>query len=299
MKGEKAFDAYFSSVYGQRWPAIKQALFQEDLKVARHNQFSPLVEFKGVGKKHPFLEHCFSVDENFDLSLSDQNLLPYYRMDPASVIAARQLEIAQGQEVLDMCAAPGGKSLILAESLFVAGYQQQQQDLQGLLVVNEMSAKRRYRLMSVVKRYLPKEVRALVKVKGLDGSVFGLRQKQSFDKILLDAPCSGERGVVNKASELQTWTEKRSKSFAIRQYSLLASAFAALKSGGQIVYSTCSISPYENDGVIKKLMKRKSGEFEVEDLPALGPSETTEFGRQFLPDQQGWGPIFYSSIRKL
>lgn len=298
-QGEEVFDAYFSSVYSDRWTAIKNALHNEDLKIARKNQFfkNGIEDDPGIGEPHPFLEKCFAVTEAFDLGNYDSSLLPFYRMDPASVIAARELGVKPGESVLDMCAAPGGKSLILAEDLFNAS--SETLDLEGNFVANEMSARRRFRMMSVFKRYIPKEARSQINIKGVDGSVIGLRKKEAFDRILLDAPCSGERGVVQKKSDLATWKEKRSKSFGIRQYALLSSAFMSLKSGGNILYSTCSISPHENDEVIRKLKKRKEGEFEISPLKELGPSESTEFGRQFLPDKDGWGPIFYCKIQKL
>lgn len=297
-KGEEAFDEYFSTVYQERWEKIKKSLLLDDLKVARKNLFYPqdsqYEPLPGVGGAHEFLENCYAVEEGFDLSLVESPLLPYYKMDPASVIAARALQVQPGDLVLDMCAAPGGKSLVLMEDLVGTG----DWDTTGRLVANEMSAKRKFRMMSVFKRYLPKEIRSMVTIKGMDGSKIGLNKKNHFDRILLDAPCSGERGVIQKKSDLDLWKEKRSKSFGIRQYSLLSSAFTALKEGGRIVYSTCSISPHENDAVIAKLEKRKSGEFKVIQADPVGPSEETQYGFQFLPDRDGWGPIYYAIIEK-
>ncbi len=297
--GVEAFDHYFGQIYGDRWPAIREGLENKDAKVARANLFLPErpQKFPGVGVTVDELDHCYEVDEHFDLALWEQNLLPYYRMDPASVVAARTLVIEKGDRVLDMCAAPGGKSLVLMEQL-TGAFESEDWNLEGELVANEMSAKRRFRMMSVFKRYLPKEVRSRIKIKGWDGSLFGRRQPESFERILLDAPCSGERGVLQKASDLALWKEKRSKNFGVRQYSLLASAFDALKPGGQLVYSTCSMSPHENDEVITKLGKRKKDQFQIEEIATPKGFTATEFGFQALPDQQGWGPIYFCSIYK-
>ncbi len=302
VDGTVVFNEYFTSVYGDRWTGIHDALLKDDKKVARRNLFfrqeqAQASAEEGIGAPHEFLPHCFEINESFDLGLFDTPMLPYYRMDPASIIAAQSLAVQPGDAVLDMCAAPGGKSLVLLESL-TAAQEGECLDLSGRFVANEMSAKRKFRMMSVFKRYLPKEVRSIVKIRGVDGSIIGLNKKQDFDRILLDAPCSGERGVVHKKSELQTWKVKRTKSFGIRQYSLLSSAFMALKPGGRIVYSTCSISPHENDEVIRKLIKRKKNEIDILELDPIGPSEKTEFGQQFLPDRDGWGPIYYSVIQK-
>jgi 16S rRNA C967 or C1407 C5-methylase (RsmB/RsmF family) len=249
-----------------------------------------------VGEAVPEVDHCFSLTERFDLAQENKTLLPYYRMDPASVVAARALKVQPGDRVLDMCAAPGGKTLILLELLFPPGAEPE--ETRGEMVANEMSAKRRFRLMSVLKRYVPKELRSKVKVTGKEASIFGRSDQESFDRVLLDAPCSGERGVVQKASDLAMWKEKRSKNFGIRQYALLAGGFDSLRPGGQLIYSTCSLSPHENDQVIAKLYKRKPETFDVEALATPPGFEATEYGFQALPDRQGWGPIYFASIYK-
>ncbi len=298
--GTEAFNNYFEQVYGERWAGIREALLSKDAKVARQNLFLKEGfpdEFPGVGAVIAELDYCREVNEKFDLGQWDQSLFPYYRMDPASVVAGKTLRIEPGERVLDMCAAPGGKSLVLIEKLMAAD-QNGDWDLTGEIVCNEMSAKRRFRMMSVFKRYLPKQVRSRVKIKGMDGSLFGLNQPERYDRVLLDAPCSGERGVIQKSSDLAMWKEKRSKNFGIRQYSLLASAFDTLKPGGQLVYSTCSLSPHENDRVIEKLQKRKEGLFEIDKLSTPQGFEVTEWGFQALPDRQGWGPIYFCSLCK-
>lgn len=299
LKGEAAFDQFFTEVYGERWAQIKLALNNDDAKIARQNLFyqsqSP-VSLVGVGEPVSGVDNAFAIDEDFDLGQWTEQQLPFYRMDPASLFPAKALAVAAGDQVLDMCAAPGGKTLVLMEDL--AGLNgQSEPDLSGQMVANELSPKRRHRMMSVFKRYLPKEVRSMIRITGADGSRIGLERKEVFDKILLDAPCSGERGLIHKPADLETWKVKRTKSFGIRQYALLASAFMALKPGGRLVYSTCSISPHENDGVISKLGKRQKDLFTVVfDQDRFG--ERTEFGTQFLPDRSGWGPIYYSIIEK-
>ncbi|MCB0377821.1 MAG: RsmB/NOP family class I SAM-dependent RNA methyltransferase [Bdellovibrionales bacterium] len=296
MTADKAliFDQHFSEIYGERWPQLRQALLANEVKVARINAFykeDPSLQSLGpewgLGKELSDPPGCREIFENFDLNRFTTPILPVYRMDPASLFPALALDAKPGERVLDMCAAPGGKSLVVIEAM----------QGEGEFTANELAAKRRFRMMSVFKRYLPKDIRAMVKITGKDGSRIGLGKKDYFDRILLDAPCSGERGVVQKASELAQWKPKRTKSFAIRQYALLSSAFMALKPGGRLVYSTCSISPAENDGVIDKLFKRHEGLFDVLESPfAFG--EKTQHGIQFLPDQEGWGPIFYSILEK-
>jgi 5-methylcytosine rRNA methyltransferase NSUN4 len=313
------FDLYFSQVFGEeRWIPLRASLLAEPCKVARRNLFFDAQRWEQksrdwVGPSYPELKHVYQLIEGVDYFNMDESLLPVYRMDPASIVAARALGVEPGQDVLDMCAAPGGKSLILAEDLFVTsgateelsgGGESSPPPSIGRLVLNELSPKRRHRMMSVIKRYVPKEIRSRIDIRGEDASRLGLREKESYDRILIDAPCSGERGLMEKASELKAWKEKRSKNFSVRQYSLLASAFMCLKSGGRLVYSTCSISPHENDGVIAKLFKKRDkkglGDFRVIQADHLTEVKT-EFGYHYLPDQPfpGWGPIYFCIIEKL
>ena len=262
--------------FGERWKPLKQALQADAFHVARKNAFyfrahpyAGVGQFAelGIGAPYPHLPECYYVDERFQLSAFNEALLPFYKMDPASIFAARALEVEPESQVLDMCAAPGGKTLVLAESL----------GKEGSLVANEMSPKRRFRMMSVIKRYVGEDMRARVDVRGFDGNMYGLKTKESFDRVLLDAPCSGDRGLLHKPSELEEWTPKRPKNFAIRQYALLASAFMALKPGGRLVYSTCAISPFENDGVIDKLFKKRRAKMKT----GLSIGETTR--RRLIP----------------
>ncbi|MBY0314693.1 MAG: RsmB/NOP family class I SAM-dependent RNA methyltransferase [Bdellovibrionales bacterium] len=302
LQDRAAYEEHYQKIYGDRWPALYQALAAPTHHVARFNAFFPwehpeqtFEHWKssadksrfGLGDKYPHLDHALEVDENFNLNDFTTPLLPFYKMDPASILAAQALQVQPGDRVLDMCAAPGGKTLVLIEAM----------GAEGQMIANELSPQRRFRMMSVIKRYVPESLRSRVDIRGVDGNMFGLKMKESFDRILLDAPCSGDRGLVQKSSELEGWTSKRPKNFAVRQYSLLASAFAAVKSGGRIVYSTCAIAREENDGVIEKLMKKKEGEFNIvrKEWPMGTP---TDHGHIVLPDVDKAGPIFFSIIEK-
>lgn len=256
-----AFHEYFQSIYQDRWPQIFQALSQEPQYIHRPNLF-----YKPSG-----------------------TVLPTYKMDPASQIVAQAVDVQPNDRVLDMCAAPGGKSLILAEKL----------DSTGELISNEFSASRRERLMRVFREYIPQEQRQNVFVQGKDGQMFGIRTPDYFDRVLADVPCSGERHLLENKTEFKKWTLKRTRNLAVRQFSLLSSAWLSCKNGGRIVYSTCSISPLENDEVIRKLVGRRGVEilFPYSDL-LQGVLEKTEFGYQILPDKTGFGPMYFSVMTK-
>jgi 16S rRNA C967 or C1407 C5-methylase (RsmB/RsmF family) len=255
MMIENAFETHFKGVYGPRWPQLRQSLLSDEVKVSRP---------------------CFGG-------------YAHYYLDTASVVAAQALEVKPGDQVLDLCAAPGGKSLILAEML----------EGKGLLVANEYSRERRFRLMNVVQEHVPEQYRSLIQITGYDGNQFGLKKANSFDRVLLDAPCSSERHLLQADSEMKDWKESRTKQLSMRQYSLLCSGVLSLKPGGTLVYSTCSISPLENDEVIKKLLKKKGDSVVLDLPPSIAVGERTELGFQIFPDiASGAGPIYFSRIKK-
>ena len=144
----------------------------------------------------------------------------------------------------------------------------------------------------MVLNYSPRDIRDQLWVKGKDGLRLGLERPSSFDAILLDAPCSGERHLIENSKELSHWKEARTKGLAQKQYSLLCSAWLALRPGGRLMYSTCALSPLENDGVIEKFLKKKEG-VEVVPVKRRAPDfEETRYGILYLPDRSGFGPMY-------
>lgn len=285
------FDAFFSKVYGHRWAGLYQAMQQPVKSVLRVNAFKTFqVEDFLLNQKVEFLPQAYWCPPDYKTNHQDE-ILSFYKMDPASCLVAQALLIEEpsDKKVLDLCAAPGGKSLILAEKLIHGGE----------LISNEFSKGRRERLLRVFQEYIPKEQRQHCHVKGLDGNQYGLKHPDTFDAVLADVPCSGERHLLENQSEFEMWTEKRSVHLAVRQFSLLSSAWLALKEGGDLVYSTCSISPYENDDVIKKLIKRRSVNLRaMPDYEKLDFVEKTEYGYHILPDKCGFGPMYFAPMIK-
>lgn len=249
------FFDYFEKIYGDRWPVLLEAL-------------------KGEGQ---------AVKLQFGEALE-----PYF-LDEASVFAARTLGVEPGDDVLDMCAAPGGKTLVIASMLKGV----------GSLQSNDRSPDRRNRLRHVIENTLPDAWRSIINVTGYDGMKFGLHKKESYDKILLDAPCSSDRHVLNSPSHLEVWSEKRVKRLSVEQGALLASAVDALRPGGVIVYGTCALSPLENDAVVAKILKKRPSMevVTIENIPE--GADRTELGVHVLPDRAcGCGPIYCAKMRK-
>ncbi|MBO8443371.1 MAG: RsmB/NOP family class I SAM-dependent RNA methyltransferase [Spirochaetes bacterium] len=253
-KRSQAFDSYYEAIYKDRWQTLKAALTKEKETVA------------------------FST-----------GLTKAYMLDEASIIAALSLPVAPGDRVLDMCAAPGGKSLVILSRLSDG----------GLLVANDRSRERKIRLDRVLDEHLDQSRRALVQTSCRDASTWGLKEKEAYDAILLDAPCSSERHVIQSAQHLAMWSPSRPKRLAIEQYSLLASAFMALRKGGHLLYSTCSVNPQEDEAVVAKLFTRQHGL--VEEIMLDNPrAEKREHGYIIMPDSSGGlGPLYYCLLRKI
>ena len=281
----KKFNEYFEACYGDRWMALKTAMLNENSQVIRSTFQGEKLSIDEVFKLRKYSRDSYEEINK----RNEEGLKQAYIMDPASAIAAMTLEVQPDDFVLDMCAAPGGKTLILLEAL-----------VRGELWSNEISANRRIKLKEVIQTHTPKNLRSQVHIKGKDGNRYGLAFKDHFDRILVDAPCSGEKHLINSPKELAKWSPKRSKRLAIQQYSLLCSALLALKPEGFILYSTCSISEIENDNVIEKMLLKKKNIVQI-DLPEINHPfiEKTEFGYQILPDNCSFGPIYFSRLKKI
>ncbi|MBR1537645.1 MAG: RsmB/NOP family class I SAM-dependent RNA methyltransferase [Treponema sp.] len=264
LSGEDGFDSYYSGLFGERWSSIKNAFSLEN----------DYVEWNVAGEKSYFL-------------------------DSASVRAAVSLPLENAGEILDLCAAPGGKTLVLASNM-AAG---------ASLLANERSPERKNRLVNTVKDCLPQNIQEKVTVICKDGARLCLKNEEKFDSILLDAPCSSERHVLADEKYLSEWTPSRIKTLSMAQWALLSSAWRMLKKSGFLLYSTCALSPDENDNVISKLLKK------FDDAELLEPKisleykkfcnkelpdyEKTEFGAHILPDKAcGAGPLYFCLLRK-
>jgi 16S rRNA C967 or C1407 C5-methylase (RsmB/RsmF family) len=144
-----------------------------------------------------------------------------------------------------------------------------------------------------------------LRVTNHDGSRWGLHEKGVYDLVMVDAPCSGERHLLESEKDMAVWSIARSRGLAHRQHALLCAALDAARVGRRIVYSTCALATNENDGVIQYFLKKRGDRAKVirpalpaaDDL-ALHP-ETTEFGWQIMPDTSGGaGPMYCCAIEK-
>lgn len=287
-KGPEGFEQFYSEMYGERWPRLKEALLRPKKHVAVLNPFSKFkfpqtpVHITGISFVHD-VKDSFPQPEK-----TEEGYLNYYLMDAASILPPLALELEPGEKVVDLCAAPGGKSFLCALKL----------KNQGLLVSNDRSAARRARIHRIFDDYIPKSEQKNLTVTAHDATKWSLYQKSIYDKVLLDAPCSSERHVLEDSKELSVWAPGRTKAIAITQFAMLASALDIVKVGGTIVYSTCALSQLENDDIIRKLYQKRAGRFELirKEFPF---GEPTEFGWQVLPDTTGWGPFYLAVVKRI
>lgn len=164
-----------------------------------------------------------------------------YLQNLSSILVALLLDVEPGQTVLDLAAAPGGKCALLA----------QQMQNQGTLSAVEPIRSRMFRL----RRVLDDAGVTIVRTYPVDGRVVGGKTPDRFDRVLLDAPCSGESRVHRDRLEtFHYWSRRKIAEQARKQTGLLRSALRALKPGGKMIYCTCAFAPEENERVIDTVL---------------------------------------------
>jgi 16S rRNA C967 or C1407 C5-methylase (RsmB/RsmF family)/NOL1/NOP2/fmu family ribosome biogenesis protein len=187
----------------------------------------------------------------------------YYVQEASSMLLAAVLaKLPQPQCALDLCAAPGGKSLILAE---VVG-------TDGVLVANEVVPKRAEILAENVNKW------GLGNVLLTSQSAYNLAQtKQLFDLILVDAPCSGEGLFRRDPEAIAHWRPELPQMNAQRQQQILSDILPALASGGHLVYSTCTFGEIENEAMFRWLVAQDLEPVPLHFPQAWGFSDSHDF----------------------
>lgn len=166
----------------------------------------------------------------------------YYLQEPSAMAPAALLHPQPGDRVLDLCAAPGGKSTQLADAL----------DGSGLLVANEIHPKR----AKILARNIERMGIANALVLNMHPRDLELLFAGFFDKIMVDAPCSGEGMFRKEDAAAADWSPETVAMCAHRQREILQSAAKLLRPGGVLCYSTCTFAPEEDEGVIAWFLTR-------------------------------------------
>ena len=166
----------------------------------------------------------------------------YYLQEPSAMAPAALLDPQPGERILDLCAAPGGKTTQIAGRM----------QGKGLLVSNEIHPNRAKILSSNVERL------GIANALVLNEHPARLAERFIgwFDRVLVDAPCSGEGMFRRSDAACADWSEQLVEACAKRQSEILESAVTMLRPGGRLVYSTCTFSPEEDEGVVQSLLER-------------------------------------------
>ncbi|KAM9323505.1 5-cytosine rRNA methyltransferase NSUN4 [Pholidichthys leucotaenia] len=344
------FDANYSIQLGPLWPSVRVALLCQQKYGALINNFSlddALTEFRAQGctdfisdRAQPCSElKCEGTSEvsqgesDVDsqqvspLRLSSNikcfvfprgdvtrfrparpdmcGLLGYYLMDAASVLPCLALDVREGHNVLDLCAAPGGKTLTLLQTQAIR-----------FLCANDTSASRRLRLRKVLQSYVPRELLTddQLSITSFDGTMWHEIERSTFDRVLVDVPCTTDRHSLmeddNNIFSRSRVSERRM--LPQLQLQLLLAAIEATCPGGEIVYSTCTLSQKQNQSVIEQAVCQAQENHGIH-VQVVNLRPLTEmFGNtfHFAPDLQlgemviphlaaNFGPIYMCKLRRL
>ncbi len=216
----------------------------------------------------------------------------FYFQEPSAMSAAEALPIEEGDFILDLCAAPGGKATQAAAKL----------NGTGLIVANEIVKKRANILSENISRMGIKN--AVVTNEAPQN--LAKKYPQFFDKIIVDAPCSGEGMFRKEPRALTEWSEEHSLSCAVRQKNILDSAFSMLRDGGYLLYSTCTFSPDENERVVDYVLDNFDAEIvEIPNLSELSGGiekysahKEIVYARRIFPHRQGGEGHFVALFKK-
>lgn len=236
-----------------------QALRFNTLKVQSPEERMRILKVLGISsdKRVSWANEAYYFDENVRPGKHPYHEMGlYYIQEPSAMSAAALLAPKPGMRVLDLCAAPGGKSTQLATYLGDS----------GLLVSNEINTQRSRILSQNIERIGIKNAI----VTNEDSFVLASHFPGFFNAIQVDAPCSGE-GMFRKLPEaIEQWSMENVAICAARQKEILDNAAVMLKPGGTIVYSTCTFSREENEDVIEYFLERHT-DFTLEEMERFWP----------------------------
>jgi len=242
----------------------------------------------------PWVKEGFFINTREFGEMIEYALGLVFPQEASSMIPPVVLEPKPEELVLDMAAAPGAKTTQIAQYM----------ENEGCIIANDLKKWRANVLIANLNRFGVLNTRVIVK----DGTYFS-RFENTFDKILLDAPCSSV-GMIRKSFKfLRDWSIKKVIRYSSIQKRLIIAAYKALKSGGTLVYSTCTIDPLENEEVVDYLLSKTDAKLEKIKLPLKSTSPVLEFeGRKYSeevgkclrihPQDNNTEAFFVAKIRK-
>jgi len=270
-----AFEARYKELLGDRYEEFinyslsfsRRSIRTNTLKISV-NEIKERLKENWTLTQVPWCREGFWIKgERRDIGNLKEHLLGYfYVQESASMIPPIVLEPKENETVLDMCAAPGSKTTQIG--MYMKNT--------GVLIAND------YKGMRI------KPLGINIQKAGLTNVIITLMEGQrfrgmEFDRILVDAPCSGTGTIRKSLKTLMMWNPNMIKRLAGTQKSLIETAFMNLKAGGTMVYSTCSLEPEENEGVVSSLLsKYDNAKIQDIDLEIKRSSPVLEFkGKEY------------------
>lgn len=264
---------------------IPQSIRVNTLKIDEKTIVKRLRDNEVDLKKIPFLKYGYYVDADFSLGSTPEYLFGYYYMqEAASQLVSEVLNPDEKDIVLDMCAAPGSKTTHLSQLM----------NNKGTIIALDSNMNRIEALNNNMERTGCSNVMVYRK-----DAKYADDLGMQFDKILLDAPCSG-----NFATDPE-WFDKREidgiKQNAIEQKKLISVAAKILKKDGLLIYSTCTLEPEENEEVIEYALEKLNLVLEPIRINAgsSGMTERTKLCKRFWPDTDKTQGFFIAKLRKI
>ncbi|KAI5608906.1 5-methylcytosine rRNA methyltransferase NSUN4 isoform X1 [Silurus asotus] len=284
------FDATYKNYFGKVWPSVRLGMLSEQKYGALMNNFASNANVISTLRSQGCRdftrerdEHEVSDEQN-DCSSTDRirvnpniqcfvfprgditrfkparpdstGLLSYYLLDAASVLSVLALDVQPGQNVLDLCAGPGGKTLAILQTQAVR-----------FLWANDLSGSRTTRLQRTLQSYVPKELRSddKIRVTSLDGRKWRNMEDVEFDRVLVDVPCTTDRHSLME-DENNIFKRSRTKErqmLPLLQMELLLAGLRATRPGGELLYSTCSLSQLQNECVVEQALRLAQQEMDI------------------------------------
>ncbi|XP_063041771.1 5-methylcytosine rRNA methyltransferase NSUN4 [Engraulis encrasicolus] len=338
------FDASYGLQFGELWPSVRVSLLSEQKYGALFNNFSyddTVTQLQSVGCRdfvtasvditsdgaprsftgdtsshHSKVSitpnvRCFVFPKGdtsrFKAARQDRHgLLGYYLMDAASLLPVLALDVQKGESVLDLCAAPGGKTLALLQA-----------QATRFLWVNDWSESRMSRLQRTLLSFLPDDLCSedKLRITCFDGRKWQeLGPENTFDKVLVDVPCTTDRHSLMEENN-NIFSRSRTKerqNLPLCQTQLLLSGLQAVRRGGEVMYATCTLSQLQNQCVVEQAMRLAEEELgictEVVDLQPFTALFKDTF--HFAPDMNlgvmvlphltaNFGPMYFCKLRRL
>lgn len=276
LKLPQSFIDKYQMLLGEEANSFFQSLSNEPQKGFRINSLKKNDEpLKEIDLSHPIS----FIKNGYYGTIQGHSLVHQagyvYSQDISAMYVGQVVNAKPGEKILDLCAAPGGKSTHIAQQL----------QNKGLLVSNEINHKRASILVENMERFGSKNVIVLNE----DPSHIARNLAGQFDKVVVDAPCSGEGMFRKDHQAVKYWNSDYPAECAARQKKILAEAVKTLKPGGELIYSTCTFSPEEDEQIVNWLIENYS--FQLVEIPKY---EGMDSGR---PEFAGNNPELIKTVR--